>query len=70
MAAASETADVRCWDTVPSQIRMARVKLPAGKHDVAVLFKDAAGVVVSTQTFSGVDIGDAKRTYLAYRTAQ
>jgi len=70
MAAASETADVRCWDTIPSQIRMARVKLPAGKHDVAVYFKDAAGVVVSTQTFSAVDINDAKRTYLSYRTAQ
>lgn len=70
VAAATEVADVRCWGTLPAQIRMARVKLPAGKHDVAVLFKDAAGVVVSTQTFSGVDIADAKRTYLAFRTAQ
>jgi len=70
IAAGTETADERGWGTLPAQIRMARVKLPAGKHEVAVLFKDAAGVVVSSQTFSGVDIGDAKRTYLAYRTAQ
>jgi hypothetical protein len=70
VAAGTETADERGWGTLPAQIRMARVKLPAGKHEVAVLFKDAAGVVVSSRTFSGVDIGDAKRTYLSYRTAQ
>jgi hypothetical protein len=70
IAAATETADTRCWGTLPAQIRMARVKLPEGKHEVAVLFKDAAGVVVSSQTFSAVDVGDARRTYLAYRTAQ
>ena len=69
-AAATEVADTRCWGTLPAQIRMARVKVPAGKHDVAVLFKDAAGVVVSSQTFSAVDVADAKRTYLAFRTAQ
>jgi hypothetical protein len=70
VAAATETSDERCWGTLPAQIRMARVKLSAGKHDVAVMFKDAAGVVISSQTFSGVEINDAKRTYLAYRTAQ
>jgi hypothetical protein len=70
IAAATETADERCWGTLPAQIRMARVKLPAGKHDVAVLFKDSMGVVVSSQTYAGVEIGDSKRTYLADRTAQ
>ncbi len=70
VAAATEVADVRCWGTVPAQLRMARVKVPAGRHDVELVFKDAAGVIVSSQTFSGVDIAPRRRTYIAWRTAQ
>ncbi len=69
-AAGTETADVRCWGSLPAQFRMARVKVPAGKHDVALIFKDASGVVVSSQTFSGVDVAPRQRTYIAWRTAQ
>ncbi len=69
-AAVSEYADTRSWAVLPAQIRMARVKLDAGKHDVAVYYKSASGVVVSSQTFSGVLVADHQRTYLSARTAQ
>ncbi|MCX5794539.1 MAG: hypothetical protein NTY77_03475 [Elusimicrobia bacterium] len=69
IAAASEVADTRCWGTLPAEIRMARLKLPVGKHTVSVNFKDAAGNVVGTHVFNDVDIAKGKRTYLSYRTA-
>lgn len=70
VAAGTESADTRGWAALPAQIRMARVKIEAGKHDIGVLYKTAGGVTLSSQTFSGVIIADHKRTYLAGRTAQ
>ncbi|MBI3551052.1 MAG: hypothetical protein HY077_00920 [Elusimicrobia bacterium] len=69
VAAATEVADTRSWTTLPSQIRMARLKLPVGKHDVRVDFKNAAGGVVSSHVFKDVQIRKSKRTYLSLRTA-
>ena len=54
---------------MPAQIRMARVKVAPGKHDVMIQFKNAAGSVVSTRWFKDVQIDVKKRTYLATRTA-
>lgn len=69
-AAASEYADTRGWAALPAQIRMARVKVEAGRHDISVHYKNGAGVTVSSQTFSGVLVAESKRTYLSARTAQ
>jgi tetratricopeptide (TPR) repeat protein len=69
VAAASEFADTRGWASLPAQIRMARVKLPPGRHDVMIEFKNAAGLVVATRWFKDVQIDLKKRTYLATRTA-
>jgi uncharacterized protein len=69
VAAATEIADTRGWSSLPAQIRMARVKVPAGKHEVTVRFKDAGGNVVSSYTFKDVMINGSRRTYLNYRTA-
>ncbi len=70
VAAASEIADTRGWAVLPAQIRMARVKLEPGPHDIGVYYKNSTGVMVSSQTFSGVLVADHKRTYLSARTAQ
>jgi hypothetical protein len=70
VAAGTETADTRSWTTLPAEIRMARVKVEPGRHDVVVTFKNAAGAVVDSQAFSGVAVSDGRRTYLAARTAQ
>ncbi|MCR4294611.1 MAG: hypothetical protein NUW21_03695 [Elusimicrobia bacterium] len=69
-AAASEYADTRGWAVLPAQIRMARVKLPPGKHDVEIRYKNEAGVMISSQAFSGVLVAERKRTYLSARTAR
>jgi hypothetical protein len=68
-AAASETADTRGWTTVPAQIRMARMRLREGSHNVRIDFKDGAGRTVSSQVFKDVKIEKNRRTYLHSRTA-
>ena len=70
VAAASEYADTRGWAALPAQIRMARVKLEPGSHDVSIHYKNSAGVMISSETFSGVLIAAHQRTYLSARTAQ
>lgn len=68
-AAATEIADTRGWAALPAQIRMARLKISSGRHDVLIRFKDASGAVVSSCTFKDVLINKSKRTYIHYRTA-
>jgi hypothetical protein len=69
LAGATELADTRSWSTLPSQIRLARLRLPPGRHDVKIEFLDQSGAVLSTYEFKNVLIEKAKRTYLHYRTA-
>ncbi len=69
-AAATEVADTRGWTTLPSQIRMARLRLAPGVHEVAVEFQNAAGQPVLTERFKGVRIQKGRRTYLSFRTAR
>jgi len=68
-AAALEVADTRAWNAAPAQIRMARLRLPPGKHDVTVDFTDAAGRVLSSRVFKDVVVQKGRRTYLNHRTA-
>ncbi|MBI4677967.1 MAG: hypothetical protein HY748_10335 [Elusimicrobia bacterium] len=68
-AAASEVADTRGWSTVPSQIRMARMRLKPGTYTVTARFKSSTTAVVSTQTFDNVVVKRGKRTFLNHRTA-
>jgi hypothetical protein len=48
-AIATEQADTRSWLTLPSNIQMARLQLPAGKHTVTIDFLDRNQNVVSTR---------------------
>ena len=48
-AVATEQADTRSWLTLPSNIQMARLHLPAGKHTVTIDFLDRNQNVVSTR---------------------
>ncbi len=69
-AAATETADTRGWTTVPAQVRMARLALPPGRHDVTLYFYGAAGEPEGSHTFTDVEVTRGRRTYLHYRTAE
>jgi hypothetical protein len=60
---ATERADTRSWTTLPKEIQMARVMLPAGQHDVNIEIINAAGRVVDVINAS-VDIRSRQRTFL------
>ena len=68
-AAATEIADTRAWATLPSQFRMARLRLPPGTHDVTISYAGPTGAVIATRTFKDVAIRKGGRTYLHDRTA-
>lgn len=67
-AAASETADTRCWSTLPAEFRMARLRLPAGTHSVAVQYYAAGGAPVGSEVLENVEIRQGRRTYVHVRT--
>ncbi|GEJ56883.1 hypothetical protein [Anaeromyxobacter diazotrophicus] len=67
-SAATEVADTRCWGTLPAEIRMARLRLPAGHHLVNVSYLDENGAVVGVETLE-VDTKPGKRTWAHVRSA-
>ncbi len=67
---AAEQADTRGWATLPDEIRMARIALPAGVHDVKVSFRDENGNPRSEETLRGVQVTAGFRTYVHVRTAR
>ncbi len=68
-SAATEFADTRAWATLPAQFRVARLRLPAGKHEVLVRYYGSSGSEISSRTFKDVVIRKGRRVYLHDRTA-
>lgn len=60
---ATERADTRSWTTLPKEIQMTRVILPAGQQDVSIEILNAGGSVVDVINTS-VDIHSQQLTFL------
>ena len=60
---ATERADTRSWTTLPREIQMARVMLPAGVHDATIDVVNAAGAVIDTIDVR-VDIAPGEHSFL------
>jgi uncharacterized protein len=67
IAAAAELADTRCWSTLPAQIRMARLRLPPGRHRVQVTYLDGLGVPLAAEQLE-LTIAPGTRTWTHVRT--
>src|SRR4051812_13021646 len=67
--AALEVADARCWSTIPAQIRMARVRAPAGAQSLVVKYATASGDAAGRETIT-VQVKAGRRTYVHVRTAR
>jgi hypothetical protein len=65
----SETADLRAWNTLPSNILMARLFLPQGKNTLAIQYIGANGIVIGSQSMT-VDIKPNKKNFLILKTLQ
>jgi hypothetical protein len=60
---ATERADTRSWTTLPREIQMARVMLPAGEHDVRIEIVNPTGAVVDVIDV-GVTISPKQHSFL------
>jgi len=64
---ATETADTRSWLTLPAEIELVRLRLPAGVHDLEVRLTGPGGEVVDAYTIEGVEIRADDWTFLNHR---
>ncbi len=67
---ATEKADTRSWLTLPNNIQMARLSLPAGVYDLKLTFYDQFGRAVTNANIPGMTIPENDYTFLNYRTFQ
>jgi len=63
----TERADTRCWLTLPDRISVARVRLPAGRHQLHLEYLDPAGATVSSEAVE-VEVTDGGWTFLSRRS--
>ena len=64
----TEQADTRSWQTLPNQIFMVRMPLPAGTHTLNLSFLDVNGQVRGNQSVPDVPIYPNQITFLNHRT--
>lgn len=64
----SEQADTRSWQTLPNQIFMVRMPLPAGTHTLNLSFLGANGQVRGSQPVPDIEIQPNQITFLNHRT--
>ncbi|MDR1195621.1 MAG: hypothetical protein LBL00_03990 [Endomicrobium sp.] len=61
-------ADKRGWRTLPENILMSRIYLPAGENDITVNYLGAYGEILASETFT-VNIKNGKKTFKVLRSA-
>ena len=58
----------RSWTLLPDNIRMARLRVPAGTHQVSVELMSDAGLVGDTATFGEVVVLPGEATIIRLRS--
>ena len=64
----TESADTRSWQTLPNQIFMVRMSLPAGTHQLNLSFLNANGNVRKSETLQEIKVSSNQISFLNYRT--
>src|SRR5690606_17623576 len=65
----TDKADLRSWTTLPAQLQVARLALPAGRRDIELDMVDARGSTVkAVRRWSDVEIKPGRITFLTYRS--
>ena len=67
-SAATEAADTRSWVSLPHNVQIGRLNLPAGTHTLTLESLDSRGRVIETGTISNIQIRPGTRTFVNYRT--
>lgn len=63
--AASERADTRTWSLLPGVINMARLPLPAGKHDITATYYSQSGSILATRVYKDVEIKSGRKAFVS-----
>ena len=63
--AASERADTRTWSLLPGTINMARLPLPAGKHDITATYYSQSGSILATRVYKDVEIKSGRKAFVS-----
>ena len=66
---ATEVADKRAWFSVPEEIWLSQLNLPAGNHTLQIDYHDANGAVISSEQ-ADVTIRPGRRSFVLVRTMQ
>jgi len=64
---ASLKPDLRCWHTLPANLQLSRLFLPAGNYNIKIKFIDKYGRI-ERFTEHQVQIGKGQKTFFNFRT--
>ncbi|MBS1983871.1 MAG: hypothetical protein JST16_06840 [Bdellovibrionales bacterium] len=64
---ASDRADLRAWQTLPAELEIARIPLPAGTYDVQMDILGWSGEVIATRSYPKLDIRAGKKQFIVGR---
>ncbi|HOX25436.1 MAG TPA: hypothetical protein PLL30_12310 [Candidatus Krumholzibacteria bacterium] len=65
--AATESADTRGWLTLPEQVQLIRLSLPAGVHNLSLELLDATGQAIGSETLAPVTVRAGDWTFVSRR---
>ena len=66
---AQDQADLRSWSTLPARLQIARVRVPAGRHDVVLdMVLRSGGKVKAQYEWKGVEVKPGQLHFLNYQT--
>ena len=68
IGAATETADLREWGTLPAEIDIARIPAIPGKHNLRIYFKDKYGNTIFQKVLNDIPVKRNKKTFVTVRT--
>ena len=63
--AVSERADTRTWSLLPGNINMARLPLPAGKHNLLATYYGTNNNIIGTREFKDVIVKSGQKTFIS-----
>ena len=70
LGALSEKADTRQWFTLPAEVRLSRIFVKPGTHEIKIWFKDGYGNIIGGQNLGSVRVRAGERVFLHCRTAK
>jgi len=64
----TDTADLRSWTTLPARLQLARIVVPAGRHDMVIDMVSTSGFENrGVKQFDGVEVKPGETVFLHYR---